>query len=207
MTSKQHYNRRQVDEGPDFYPTPAWATEALLRHVKFQGSIWEPCCGEGDMSEVLIKAGYKVFSSDKYDRGYGRRQDFLSLTDSYKPFDNIVTNPPFAIAEDVLSHALVLARRKVCLLLRLAFLETHSRYHRFYSKRPPSRVLVFAERLSMYPAGDKRTSGGTMAMAWFVWSNNITGKASTTLEWIAPGHKPGRRASETGSPGIFDASR
>src|SRR6516162_3210429 len=194
MTIKLHYNRRQVDEGPDFYPTPAWATKALLRHVKFQGSIWEPCCGEGDMSEVLIKAGYKVFSSDKYDRGYGRRQDFLSLTDSYKPFDNIVTNPPFAIAEDVLSHALGLARRKVCLLLRLAFLESQSRYHRFYARRPPEKVLVFSERLSMYPKGYPVKGGGVTSYGWFIWSNNITGKAMTIIEWIPPGHKPGRRA-------------
>jgi hypothetical protein len=206
MTGK--YNRRIIGEGPDFYPTPAWATEALLRHVKFQGNILEPCCGEGDMSEVLIKAGYKVFSSDKYDRGYGEKRNFLTLTQSYKSYDNIVTNPPFNIAEDVLSHALVLARRKVCLLLRLAFLESRSRYERFYSRRPPSKVLIFSERLSMYPKGHPVNGGGVTAYGWFVWDNGFVGvHKPTTLEWIAPGHKPGRRAREIGSPGIFEVHR
>ncbi len=33
-------------EPNDFYPTPAGATEALLRHVSFGPTIWEPACGE-----------------------------------------------------------------------------------------------------------------------------------------------------------------
>jgi hypothetical protein len=43
-------NRRLVETSPDFYPTPEWATELLLMHEKFKGTIWEPACGEGDMA-------------------------------------------------------------------------------------------------------------------------------------------------------------
>src|SRR5271165_95785 len=32
----------------DFYPTPAYATEALLDSEEFSGIIWEPACGNGD---------------------------------------------------------------------------------------------------------------------------------------------------------------
>lgn len=32
-------------DGPDFFPTPAWATHALADNESFEGEIWEPACG------------------------------------------------------------------------------------------------------------------------------------------------------------------
>jgi hypothetical protein len=58
-------------EGRDFYATPNWVTEALLRHVRFRGPVWEPCCGDGAMSTVLEAHHYKVVSTDIADRGFG----------------------------------------------------------------------------------------------------------------------------------------
>jgi len=52
---------RQKD---DFYPTPPEGTRALLSVERFDGSIWEPACGDGAISRVLIEAGYEVVSSD-----------------------------------------------------------------------------------------------------------------------------------------------
>jgi hypothetical protein len=39
--------------GPDFFPTPQWATFALIENEKFSGEIWESACGDGSMSRVL----------------------------------------------------------------------------------------------------------------------------------------------------------
>jgi hypothetical protein len=39
-------------DGPDFFPTPAWATHALIDNEKFTGDIWECACGNGAMSAV-----------------------------------------------------------------------------------------------------------------------------------------------------------
>jgi hypothetical protein len=33
--------------GPDFFPTPPWATFALIENEKFGGEIWECACGDG----------------------------------------------------------------------------------------------------------------------------------------------------------------
>src|SRR5947208_1977198 len=91
---KANFNRRLLDtSGPDFYPTPAWGTKALLRYEVFQGPVLEPCCGNGAMAKVLEETGYKVIASDLHDRGYGTTRDFFD----YKPKEalNIVTNPPF----------------------------------------------------------------------------------------------------------------
>ena len=40
-------------DGPDFFPTPAWATHALLENEPFEGEVWECACGDGAMSRVL----------------------------------------------------------------------------------------------------------------------------------------------------------
>lgn len=184
-------NRRIVKtEGPDFYPTPEWGTLALMHNENFKGGIWEPCCGDGAMAEVL-KTKYEVISSDKFDRGYGhyRARDFLECKDLLS--DNIVTNPPFNIAGDMIEHAYNLIKdgSKAAFLLRTAFLESQDRYNRIYSKFPPNRVYVFSERLSMYPAGHKGVlGGGTTSYAWFVWEKGAPKK--TEIRWIAPGLKP-----------------
>lgn len=179
-------NRRLVDEeGPDFYPTPEWGTLALIQQTKFVGEVLEPCCGDGAMSSILIKHGYKVISSDLYNRGYGGKKDFFDYNNQ---FDNIVTNPPFNIAEQVLAHALKLARFKIALLLRTAFLESKRRYLQFYQTHPPTRLLVFTERLSMYPAGHPVQGGGTTSYAWFIWDQQSITK-TTEISWVPPGLK------------------
>ena len=103
-------NRRLIDtSGADFYPTPAWATHALLCNEPFVGIVWECACGDGAMSEVL-KTKYDVISTDLYDRGYGEpEQDFLTTT---KQCDNVITNPPFKLAEDFLRVALQQSDKK-----------------------------------------------------------------------------------------------
>lgn len=182
-------NRRIVEgEGADWYPTPSWGTKALLKYVKFDGKIWEPCCGDGAMSKVLEEHGYDVISTDLYERGYGKGGiDFLQQN---VKVNNIVTNPPFNIAEDILEKALSLTNKKVCLLLRTAFLESVSRYNKFYSDpdKRPSMVLTFSQRLSMYPAGAKVKGGGTTSYSWFIWDNENKTE-DTILRWIEPGIK------------------
>lgn len=83
-------------DGPDFFPTPRWATFALADVEPFKGDIWECACGDGAMSRVLEETGRPVFSSDLYRRGYGESGlDFLKPTRSA---DNVITNPPYNCA-------------------------------------------------------------------------------------------------------------
>ena len=172
-------------DGPDFYPTPKWATYALIDNEKFSGDIWECACGDGAMSEVLGKTGNDIISSDLYDRGYGEiGHDFLT-TD--RKFPNIITNPPFHSAEGFVASGLQTARDKFALLLRLAFLEGAKRANNIFHVHPPSRVWVFSERITFYPKGAKRAGSGTTAYAWFVWDKNHVGP--TELAWFKPGYK------------------
>ena len=112
-------------DGLDFYPTPAWATYALIENEQFEGDIWECACGDGSMAEVLGRTGMSVISSDLYDRGFGETgHDFLT---SNRRATNIITNPPFHSAEGFVAQCLNLAEAKFALLLRLAFLEGSNR--------------------------------------------------------------------------------
>jgi len=172
-------------DGPDFFPTPAWATHALIDNEEFSGNIWECACGNGAMSGVLEETGNEVISTDLYDRGYGEAGiDFLASSQRYK---NIVTNPPYNSAEGFVRQGLALAESKFALLLRLAFLEGAKRSNSIFLKTPPSRVWVFSERITFYPAGAEIKGGGTTAYAWFVWDKKNT--QNTELCWLKPGYR------------------
>lgn len=172
--------RKALKDMPDFYPTPPHATRALMEKEKFSGVILEPCCGDGAMADVL-KETNTVFASDIYNRGYGVVKDVF---DYYNPIDNVVTNPPFNIAGDIILHMLPLFNNKMAMFLRTAFLESVSRYEKIYSVHPPSRVYVFTKRVTLFPAGDTRSSGGTTSYAWFVWEREKP--KYTELKWLEP---------------------
>lgn len=172
-------------DGPDFFPTPSWATHALIDNERFDGEVWECACGDGAMSQVFEAAGHRVISTDLYDRGYGRAGiDFVAST---KPVANIVTNPPYNAAEAFVTAGTKLAKKKFALLLRLAFLEGANRANTIFAKAPPARVWVFSERITFYPSGVKPKGSGTTAYAWFVWDKDA--KPGTVLKWFKPGYK------------------
>lgn len=178
--------KRNADiEGPDFFPTPAWATYALMDNEEFDGNIWECACGDGSMSSVIADCGHKVKSSDLYNRGYGEVGiDFLETTSSQR---NIITNPPYNSAQSFVEKAAKITENKFAFLLRLAFLEGANRANTIFSKIPPSRVWVFSERITFYPKNAVKAGSGTTAYAWFVWDKKHIG--STELHWFKPGYK------------------
>jgi len=187
-------NRRLVDlDSADFYPTPAWATYALLDNEFFEGLTHEPACGNGAISDVLLKqANLEVISYDLHDRGYGLAGNDFTLYPhipwTEKP-NNIITNPPFTLAENFVEAGLSVVKSKLALLLRLAFLEGADRQRNIFAQRPPTRVWVFSQRITFYPARHQgsKENGGTTAYAWFVWDKANIG--STELKWFKPGYK------------------
>jgi hypothetical protein len=171
-------------DGPDYFPTPAWATHALIDNEKFDGDIWECACGDGAMSKVLEQTRCKVSSSDLFDRGYG--EGGIDFVGTSRKAANIVTNPPFNSAESFVATGVKSAKKKFALLLRLAFLEGSNRANTIFSTTPPNRVWVFSERITFYPAGAVQQGSGTTAYAWFVWDKAASG---TELKWFKPGYK------------------
>jgi hypothetical protein len=108
----------------DFYPTPAWCTEVLLRHWAPKGVVWEPAAGDGAISDVLHAHGISVIATDLHPRGNpsvvsGPAFDFFKVHPPEVPF-SIVTNPPYALAEEFLRYALRLTPN-VAMLFRHEF--------------------------------------------------------------------------------------
>lgn len=183
-------------DGPDFFPTPAWATGALMDNELFVGEIWEPACGDGSMARILASKGNRVVATDLYDRGFGESGiDFLKTK---RIAENVVTNPPYNSAEGFVHVGVKVARRKFALLLRLAFLEGANRAKTIFYRYPPSRVWVFSERITFYPAGAMQKGTGTTAYAWFVWDREAPQR--TDLKWFKPGYKS---RNQTSKPMLF----
>ena len=164
----------------DFYPTPKYAIEELLKREKFYGNIWECACGEGDISDVLLSNQYKVRSSDLINRGYGIVEDFF---DSNYKANNIITNPPFKNALDFVLEAKKKSDSKIAMFLKTVFLESEKRKSMFEDKEYPLKtVYQFSKRVSLYKHGVKMKNSGMIAYAWYVWDKNYNGKP--TIEWI-----------------------
>ena len=181
-------------DADDFFPTPAWATLALLAEEEVIGDILEPACGDGDMARVLTAHGHTVVCSDLHPRvGHPGGDDFLNYPADGRRYANVITNPPFNQAERFVHAGLRVAEHKLALLLRLAFLEGAARSASLFAVRPPTRVIVFSERITFYPKAAERKGSGTTAYGWFVW-DQATPDAPTTIAWTRPGLKPNSRA-------------
>jgi hypothetical protein len=156
----------------NFYPTPRYVTEALLEVEEFGSLVWECACGDGAISEVLIKEGYEVVSSDIVDRGYGEVEDFFQ---SDRTAESIVTNPDYDYAKEFVQTALAKTTDKVAMLLPLTFLTARTRYE-LLTLTPLKAVYVFSSRVSLYPHGwSGPKKGGVMNFAWFVWEHGYQG--------------------------------
>lgn len=165
----------------DFYPTSPEATLALLQAEKFTGTIWEPACGDGAICKVLEDFGYSdILASDLIDRGYGDRpHDFLT---SKWTADNIITNPPFTLAQEFVERSLERTTGKVAMLCKLVFLEGQKR-KAFFENTPLARVHVFSKRIQFYREGERGNLGTSMlAFAWFVWEHGHDGPPA--ISWI-----------------------
>jgi hypothetical protein len=168
------------DNGLEFYSTPPKATEALLNVCCCGPIIWEPACGAGAISEVLIQSGRKVISTELEERGYGMSGiDFLQFPTLLAP--EIITNPPFSLATKFIEHAFELEADRIILLLKLTFLEGQAR--KSMLEQHLSKVYVFSKRLTLWKNDKpKEKSGGMMAYGWMVFDKVKIG--STTVQWI-----------------------
>jgi hypothetical protein len=174
--------------GTDLYETPREATRALLSAERLPKIPFEPCCGRGAITRVLRAHGHTVHSFDLVDYrspdqdGAGR--DFLLERKLPLGTEGIVTNPPYALANEFVAHAIALCPL-VIMLLRLAFLES-ARRTRILEHANLARVYVFRNRLpAMHRDGwaGPKVSTAT-AYAWFVWDRQYSGPTELRrLSW------------------------
>lgn len=176
----------------DYYATPYQATEMLLDEVKFSGNFLEPCVGGGHIVDV-IKKYYPdecVYGVDLVDRGYPNTlvADFLTHDFLEQKFDNVVTNPPYSLAQEFLEKSMEVVNDggKIAMFLKIQFLEGAKRRDMF-KKYPPKYIYVFSKRQNPWRNGSPIDEKGkpwssTMCFAWFVWEKGFTGEP--IVRWL-----------------------
>jgi hypothetical protein len=176
----------------DWYPTPKDVTCALFDRVRFDGGIYEPCCGDGSLALVAENDyAYDVVGTDLHDRGYGvghgKQFDALKLTALLAP--NVVTNPPFDKAAEIIEHLWSLGPSSMAMLLKSTFWHAETRRDLFNRIRP-TKVIALTWRPDFL--GLKRP---TMEVIWCVWERGHDGPTEYELaerpEWARK--KKGRK--------------
>lgn len=179
----------------DYYATPPSSVEDLLKHETFNKRIWECAVGGGHIANVLEQHGYEVYGTDIVNRGWYATNyyDFVKNQDNQemtitKWHGDIITNPPYSLAQEFLENAMKIIDNgnKVALFLKIQFLEGTKRKEMF-KKYPPKTIYVFSKRQNPLRNGNPLDENGkpwssTMCFAWFVWEKGF--KGSPIIKWI-----------------------
>jgi len=190
------------DDGLDYFPTPTMALDKLLIELVLHNPdllpnhlCWEPACGDGRLSKILHTAtgGRKILSTDIVDRGYRGQDRVLDFLDNDSVFEmlrakwhgDILTNPPFKLAEPFLHQAMRITgdTSKIYLLLRSMWQESKGRYERIFSVYPPDYIYQASGRIKFTQGTGK--GGGMVPYSWFIWDKSIPNEGKETkLRWF-----------------------
>lgn len=182
------FAQREPSNGYDDFPTPPWATRALIHHVI--GNTWqnnyclEPACGVGYMSRTLGEYFKIVEAYDILNYGDNLVRDFLTYPYIPNQYDWIITNPPFKHAEEFTKRAIDLANIGIAMFARTSFVESVGRYNRIFKATPPSIIAFFTERVPINKSKMERDNTTATCYSWFVWLKRPTKNCSPI--WIPP---------------------
>ena len=153
----------------DDFQTPFEALKPLMPYLKKEWVIWECACGKGNLVKGLMDRGFSVIGTDLfYDFGREPFRDFLTDTPS-KPFDCIITNPPFKYKQQFLERCYKLGK-PFALLLPLTTFETEKRQKLF---RDNGLEVIFMPKRINFETPSGKGSGSWFATAWFTNGLNI----------------------------------
>jgi len=191
----------------DFYRTPSWVTETLLRHVTLRGPVWEPCCGDGAMAKVIAEHGHQVVASDIVDRGYGKSGiDFFKCQKFPEGCTAMVTNPPYGEAGPqnrsagfsrsamprFVQHALNLTRQangQLALLVRLQWTAGKTAAD-LITSGPLDTMVALTRRILWFDMGPK-THNAQHHHCWLFWDFQRSSQCPPRIVFGGP--EPRRR--------------
>jgi SAM-dependent methyltransferase len=181
-------------EKNDHYPTPIELCRAGvdLSTLTSPRNVLDPGCGTGVWGQAAREIYSQVYIdgvdiSPQIEMGkiYNAifKQDFLEEKSKFNaPYDLIVGNPPYRLAEEFIwkSHSLLRRNGDIIFLLRLNFLEGQKRGGGLWKEFPPSEVWVLSKRPSF--TGDRRTDA--TAYMLIKWCSGLRNKYPTQLYWL-----------------------
>jgi hypothetical protein len=154
----------------DLYETPAWATEALLPHLRPLKVIWEPACASGKMVRVLATVA-EVWGCDIEPGAEFVYADFLGPTPRVDVdyISAIITNPPYELATEFIERALDRTRHLgglVAMLLRTDFDHAKTRARLFADHPAFAKKVVLTRRIRWF---EDSKGSPSFNHAWFIW--------------------------------------
>jgi len=164
---KQKTNRPgdiYTPSGYDACQTPAYALDPLLPYLPGDWIIWEPACGENFLVDALYDASRKVVTGDIL-----TGQNFFE----YQPdeWDCQITNPPYSIKYDWLTHSYEL-QKPFALLLPVETLGAKTAQILF--SQYGVEVIFLDKRVNFkMPNRGWDGAGAQFPVAWFTWKLHI----------------------------------
>jgi hypothetical protein len=148
MSATNRGSKRAKD---DFYSTPAWCTRRLLKAVSLPETarVLEPCAGNGHIIRAAQRPGWDWLAVEKRIEEAAALEatgaltligDAFGVLRGFGKVDLLVTNPPFSLAREFITHFAPKADRSFW-LLRLSFLGSIDRRDWLAELRPNLWVL------------------------------------------------------------------
>ena len=125
----------------DHYDTPVECVRDLVPHVNFSAgdNFMEPCRGNGNIYDnIPVAESMKCYCEIR------EHVDYFDVDIPYRPYDFIITNPPFSDAMRFLKKSLLEAH-SVIYLLPLNYLGSRERKH-FWNNNKPTHILPLSKR-------------------------------------------------------------
>jgi hypothetical protein len=168
----------------DYYPTPQPITKILLENVSYLPEFcFEPCAGQGAITEVLRDSDRMVSDTDiQWDLNCPKdatTPEFWEYwADSMRRMPNIdccnwatVTNPPFSLASKILPLAYEYSPWGVAFLLRLSYLEPAGDRASWLQEHADNmRYLIPVNPRPQFRKNTKGTDSSTVF--WGVWQRS-----------------------------------
>jgi hypothetical protein len=177
---KSHIFRRDDYE---HYVEPQWCSARLFEVERFDGHIYDPCCGFGTIVISALEHGLAAAGSDIVNRGWDSSltpSNFLHWTRIY---DNIVMNPPFDQVGEFVRHAVEHSAYKTATIFPLARLPAAS----WLQTLPLTRIWLLTPRPSMPPGSYIKTGnkpgGGKVDFCWLIFDRNHHSK-KIEMKWL-----------------------
>ena len=197
--SNHSKNERQKE---DYYTTdPRFINHLIEKEPWLKNpelKILEPSAGGG----VLVDRFFELTGNkmDAYDL-IARREDIIEqnyfTADFSNKYDVILTNPPYLKdtikTTEGLSEYILKALREVkvggtvIMFLKTLHLESKVRYEKIYKNYPPSKLYIYADRISCYKNNDTSKPQGAISYSIFMWTNKKedgTFDKDTKSDWI-----------------------
>lgn len=180
----------------DNYRTPGWVTQTLIDHIKHRigGPVWEPAAGEGDMVAVLRAAKLDTFASDIRSTGTDwDGLDFLSppdwdvmeqhMTRKFLFPAAIITNPPYAHAEQFIVQALRVteAAKGIVAMLLLHEFDAPAYHKSLMQHEAFAMKLMLPHRIRW--VGFENRASPRQVHSWYLWAWDKPRNHAPAMVW------------------------